>query len=195
MAVSTLEMPAPFDFFDTWLASGLDAAGLLVVLVLAVLLGLRHATDPDHLVAVTALVSGHRAGPREAQRLGIAWGCGHAAVLFAAGVPLIALDAQLPAALEAIAELLVLAVIAVLLVRAAVRVRRRAPVAQRSRWQAAGVGVLHGLGGTGAIVLLLATQLPTGEAIAALALFAPASVASMALCSRAYAHALARIIT
>jgi len=187
----------PVETLDAWLAAGLDGAGLLVVLALAVALGLRHATDPDHLVAVTALVSGDGAGPRDAQRLGVAWGCGHAAVLLAAGVPLVALDAQLPSGLETTAETLVGLVIVALAARVLIRLHRRPPIGahtpRRSARQAAAIGVLHGLGGTGAIVLLLATKLPTtAEAIAALALFAPMSVVSMALCTRAYAHALAR---
>ncbi|HEX6390563.1 MAG TPA: hypothetical protein VFZ89_13980, partial [Solirubrobacteraceae bacterium] len=171
----------------------------LFILLGAPLLGLRHATDPDHLVAVTALVSGDGAGPRAAQRLGVAWGCGHAAVLLAAGVPLIALDAQLPAGLERAAEAMIGVVIVVLALRVLLRLRRRPPTGahanlpSRSARRAAAIGVLHGLGGSGAIALLLATKLPTtAEAITALALFAPMSVVSMAICTRAYAHALAR---
>jgi hypothetical protein len=187
----------PLEALDAWLAGGLDGTGLLVVLALAVLLGLRHATDPDHLVAVTALVSGDGSGPRAAQRLGIAWGCGHAAVLLAAGVPLILLDAQLPSGVESGAEKLIGLVIVLLALRVLARLHHRPPLGahhhDRSLRQAAAIGVLHGLGGTGAIVLLLATRLPTtGEAIAALVLFAPTSVLSMAACTRAYAHALAR---
>lgn len=186
----------PFETLDGWLAAGIDGAGLLVVLALAILLGLRHATDPDHIVAVTALVSDQGNGPRDAQRLGVAWGCGHAAVLLAAGIPLILLDAHLPASVESGAETAIGAIIVLLALRLMVRLRRRHPLGahaehRRSARQAAGIGVLHGLGGTGAIVLLLATHLPTtGHAIVALAVFAPMSVISMALCTRAYAHTL-----
>ena len=48
-------------------------------LVVAVLLGLRHATDPDHLTAVSTLVlSEERGGARQAGILGFAWGLGTA---------------------------------------------------------------------------------------------------------------------
>ena len=43
---------------DDLLASYSDGAAVWLVLLVAVLLGLRHATDPDHLAAVTTLVAG-----------------------------------------------------------------------------------------------------------------------------------------
>ena len=51
----------------------------LVVLAVALLLGLRHASDPDHLAAVSTLIaSDPDDGTRRAGRLGLAWGPGHA---------------------------------------------------------------------------------------------------------------------
>ena len=61
----------------------------------------------------------------------------------------------------------------------------------RTAHQSAAIGALHGLGGTGAIVLLLATKLPsTTDALLALAIFAPMSVLSMALCTALYGRVL-----
>jgi high-affinity nickel permease len=71
----------------------------LVALALAFVLGLRHASDPDHLVAVTSLVAADGGGPREAARLGAWWGLGHAGTLLGAVVVL--LLAALPSQLEA----------------------------------------------------------------------------------------------
>ena len=63
----------------------------------------------------------------------------------------------------------------------------------RTPRQAAAIGVLHGLGGTGAIVVLLIAALPTRvEAAAALAVFAPMSVLSMAAITGVYAWVLTR---
>jgi hypothetical protein len=63
----------------------------------------------------------------------------------------------------------------------------------RTPHQALGIGVLHGLAGTGAVVLLLIAALPTKlEAAAALVVFAPMSVLSMALCTTIFAWALTR---
>jgi hypothetical protein len=55
------------------------------------------------------------------------------------------------------------------------------------------IGLLHGLAGTGAVVVLLIAALPTKlEAGLALAVFAPMSVASMAACTAAFAWVLTR---
>ena len=58
---------------DTWLAGFSDGTTLLVVALVAVVLGLRHATDPDHLAAVTTLIAGtEERASRAAARLGLA---------------------------------------------------------------------------------------------------------------------------
>ena len=59
-------------------------------------LGLRHASDPDHLVAVTSLVAADDGDPQGAVRLGAWWGLGHAAILLGVGLPLIAFKSELP---------------------------------------------------------------------------------------------------
>ena len=177
---------------------GLADAGWPVVLVLAALLGLRHATDPDHLAAVAALVAGDEAARVRPHASAAAWGVGHATVLVAVGAPLILLDAELPAWLRDAAECLVGILIIALALRVLVRWSRRPPIGahargtSRSPLQSAAIGALHGLGGTGAIVLLLLTTVPsTGTALLALALFAPMSAVSMARCTALYGRLLA----
>jgi hypothetical protein len=65
----------------------------------------------------------------------------------------------------------------------------------RTPAQALSIGLLHGLAGTGAVVLLLIAALPTRlEAGLALGVFAPMSVASMAACTAAFAWLLTRPI-
>ncbi|TML00640.1 MAG: hypothetical protein E6G41_17620, partial [Actinobacteria bacterium] len=61
----------------------------LVVALVAILLGLRHATDPDHIAAVSTLVASDEPDPRRAGRLGFTWGMGHATSLFVFGVPIV----------------------------------------------------------------------------------------------------------
>src|SRR5919199_5218844 len=98
--------------------------GLAFALVIAFLLGLRHASDPDHLVAVSTLVAGTRErAARAAARLGAAWGAGHATTLLLFGVPVIVMHAYVPALVETLAETLVGAIIFVLAVRLLVRWR------------------------------------------------------------------------
>ena len=63
----------------------------------------------------------------------------------------------------------------------------------RTPRQAFGIGLLHGLAGTGAVVVLLLAALPTRlEAALSLAVFAPMSVLSMAACTTAFAWVLTR---
>jgi hypothetical protein len=166
----------------------------VLALAVALVLGLKHATDPDHLVAVSSLVMTDEGDVRAAVRLGAWWGVGHAAILVLLGVPLIAFKEEMPSWLDRGAETAVGVVIVVLAVR--VIVRWSQPAAERSvrtSQQALGIGMVHGLAGTGAVVLLLVTATPDPvEAAAALAVFAPMSIVSMALCTSAFAWALTR---
>ena len=94
----------PAEQLDHLLEGLFAGATLPVALLVAFLLGLRHASDPDHLVAVTSLVAAEGGDTRKAAGLGAWWGLGHAASLLALGIPLIAFKAQLPAWLESGAE-------------------------------------------------------------------------------------------
>jgi hypothetical protein len=188
---------APVEHLDETLAGLFESAPLAVALGVAFLLGLRHATDPDHLMAVTSLVARDGGGTRSATRLGALWGAGHAAALLAIGLPLILLGTALPPALESTAEKAVGVVIVLLAIRVLARwARPRQPDHQhplRSPREAFGIGLLHGLAGTGAVVLLLIAALPSKlEASLALAVFAPMSVVSMALCTSGFAWTLTR---
>ena len=63
----------------------------------------------------------------------------------------------------------------------------------RTPAQALSIGLLHGFAGTGAVVVLLIAALPSQlEAALALAVFAPMSMVSMALCTSAFAWVLTR---
>src|SRR4051794_40310562 len=106
--------------------AGLGAGGgIVVALVVALLLGLRHATDPDHLTAVSTLVlSDERRGGRRATLLGLAWGLGHATTLVALGLPLVLFRRVLPAPVQRAAEVAVGLIIVAVAVRLLVRWRR-----------------------------------------------------------------------
>ena len=109
--------------FDDWLAN-LGAEGTLAFFV-AVLLGIRHATDPDHLTAVSTLVLSQRTeGARRAGVLGLAWGMGHAATLLAFGIPLLLFARRLPDRLLQSAEAAIGLIIVFLAGRLLLRWRR-----------------------------------------------------------------------
>jgi hypothetical protein len=186
---------APVEELDHLITGLFDGAPLVVALAVAFLLGARHASDPDHLVAVTSLVAADDGDTRHAARLGAWWGVGHTAALVALGIPLIAFKAQLPGWLESGAEKAVGAVILLLAARVIYRWARPHAHALKLRTsrQAMSIGLLHGLAGTGAVVVLLIAALPTQvEAAMALAIFAPMSMVSMTACTAGFAWVLTR---
>ncbi|HMJ94819.1 MAG TPA: hypothetical protein VK486_03155 [Thermoleophilaceae bacterium] len=193
---------------DAWLTSLLTGAPLIVSLGVACLLGLRHASDPDHLVAVTSLVAAEQGGHQGALRLGAWWGLGHAGTLLAVGMPLVLFGSRLPGWLERGAErgiglvmILLAARVLVRWLRGEFRVRTAAPdgargggpARLRTRRQALAIGVLHGVAGTGAVVVLLLAQLPSPtDAGLALLVFAPMSMLSMVICTGGFAWTVTR---
>src|SRR5215472_16635465 len=68
------------------------------------LLGMRHALEPDHLAAVSTLVSRERSSV-SAALLGACWGLGHTCTLLVAGAALVLLRAEMPARLADVFEL------------------------------------------------------------------------------------------
>jgi uncharacterized membrane protein len=120
---------------------------------------------------------------------------GHTAALVALGVPLIAFKAHMPAWLESGAEKTVGAVILLLAARVIYRWARPHAHVRRLRTtrQALSIGLLHGLAGTGAVVILLIAAVPTqlGAALC-LAVFAPMSMVSMTACTASFAWVLTR---
>jgi high-affinity nickel permease len=188
---------------DDWIAHLSSGATLLAVAGVAVLLGLRHATDPDHLAAVTTLIaSGRERTARLAARLGLLWGIGHAASLFAFGLPIVLFKAYLPEAVEQGVETTVGILIVGLAVWLLVRWRRGLlrtylhphvhEVRTRSPLQAFGIGLVHGMGGSAGVgVLLLAAIHDRGLAVLALGLFALCTAISMAVVSTGFGLTLA----
>lgn len=69
--------------------------GLFAALVLGIVLGLRHALDPDHVVAVSTIVGEYR-NPLRSFWVGISWGLGHTTTLFLAGIVIITLRLTIP---------------------------------------------------------------------------------------------------
>jgi hypothetical protein len=182
---------------------------------------LRHATDPDHLAAVSTLVAGTRERVTSAAaRLGLCWGLGHATTLFAFGLPIVLFKTYLPAPVQQGAETTVGLVIVALAVWLLVRWRRglfhlhlhahegalhahghvhdgdahpHRTARARSPLQAFGIGLVHGMGGSAGVgVLLLASIHDHLTAVAALGLFALCTALSMAALSTGLGFTLSR---
>jgi hypothetical protein len=181
------------------------------------LLGMRHALEPDHLAAVSTLVSRERSGIKAAL-LGVCWGLGHTLSLVVVGALLVALRAEMPAAVSDLFELLVAFMLVALGLRAIVQAARQgaegpARVHRHGRvvhnhagvpahvhigaWTLARrpllVGAVHGLAGSGALTALVLATLPTTAArLAYMALFGLGSTVSMAALSGLLGWPLAR---
>jgi hypothetical protein len=186
---------------DQWVASFSDSATLGLVCLVAIALGLRHATDPDHLAAVSTLIAGTRdRATAAAARLGLCWGLGHATSLFAFGLPIVLFQSYLPKRAQEAAETTVGLVIAALAVslllrwhRGAFHTHRHPPPRARSPLQAYGIGLVHGMGGSAGVgVLLLASIHDPVIAVAALGLFALCTALSMVALSTGLGFALGR---
>jgi high-affinity nickel permease len=198
---------------DDWIAGFSDGTTTLLVVVVAVLLGLRHASDPDHLAAVTTLMASSKENAaRRAALLGAVWGLGHALTLFAFGVPIVLYEAYLPDTLQQWAETAVGFVIIGLAVWLLVRWRRGAfathmhdgvrhshaggkphPSRTRTPWQAFAIGLVHGMGGSAGIgVLLLATVEDRALAVVSLGILAVFTAVSMTLLSSGWGVTLSR---
>jgi hypothetical protein len=185
---------------DERIATFSNGTTLLIVVAVSVLLGLRHASDPDHLAAVTTMIaSGKDRAAHRAARLGFTWGLGHATSLFVFGLPVILYSAYLPAAVQRAAETSVGFVIVLLSLLLLLRWRRGAyhhaaghTHATRTGLQAYAIGLVHGMGGTAGVgLLLLATIHSHVLAAAALAVFAFCTAVSMAALSTGFGLALA----
>ena len=69
--------------------------GLLAALALGILLGSKHSLDPDHVVAVSTIVSEYK-NPLRSFWVGISWGLGHTTTLLIIGIAIIALRLTIP---------------------------------------------------------------------------------------------------
>ena len=185
---------------DETIAASSDGASIWIVFAVAVLLGLRHATDPDHLVAVTTLVAGERErAARSAGELGLAWGLGHAATLFAFGLPILLFGSFLPRPLQQAAETAIGFIIVYLALRLLARWRRGElrfhahPHAHGARTPRAAfaIGLVHGMGGSAGVGVLVLTSVPsTGLAVASLILLAVFTAVSMSVLSSGFGSLL-----
>ena len=138
---------------------------LPLALVLGLVSGFRHAFEPDHVVAVSTLVDGDRQLGRSV-RLGLVWGAGHTTTLVLGVLLIGALKLPLSEDELGLFELPVAAMLiglGVWSLRDAVRPRSHAGHTHHARegWAGYGVGLVHGMAGSGALLLLVAAALPT----------------------------------
>ena len=185
---------------------------LIAALGLGFLLGLRHALDADHVAAVSTFVTQDRSVLRSCLR-GTFWGLGHTTALLGAGVAVVAFKLQISPALERGLERVVAIVLVGLGAHVVVRTLRVVSLHRHEHshggpphrhlhvhlgdvdehrhlhlWRGAPqpllMGLLHGLAGSGALVLLVLTTMPSpAAAVVYILVFGVGSTAGMLLLS------------
>ncbi|MGQ0537367.1 MAG: HoxN/HupN/NixA family nickel/cobalt transporter [Gemmatimonadaceae bacterium] len=173
---------------------------LLAASALGFLLGMRHATDPDHVAAVTTLVARHRS-VRAAAAIGAVWALGHSLTILAVGGALVLFGWVIPPRLGLSMELSVgvmLVVLGITGLRSLVQDIRAtalpvtapaaAPVSLGKSHIARPfvVGVVHGLAGSAALALLVLALIgPSAWSLLYLVVFGVGTVVGMVLVTAA----------
>ena len=187
-----------------WFMRGEDAnaltGGAVVSAGFGALLGMRHALEPDHLAAISTLMTGNRSSAQAAW-LGACWGIGHTLTLLVAGGLLMILKLEMPIVVAQVFELAVIVLLVGFGVRAMQQgVRRkstrpththgtagRLAFSGMDRWTSARpllVGAVHGLAGSGTLTALVVTTLPsTTTRLTYLTLFGVGTTAGMVVLS------------
>jgi hypothetical protein len=191
---------------DDWIAGFSEGASVAVILLVGVLLGLRHATDPDHIAAMTTLVaSGRERAARSAASLGAWWGVGHGITLVVFGIPILLAERFVPERVQQGAETAVAALIVFLAIRLLARWRhgyfdlhahphpdRDHRHQVRTPLGALGIGLVHGIGGSAGVGILLLATIPSETvAVASLLLLALFTAVSMAIVTVGFGATLA----
>lgn len=154
------------------------------MLLLGFLLGMRHATDADHVVAVTTIVSDERS-VRRASGIGALWGIGHSITILLVGGAIVAFRLTIPPRLGLALEF---SVALMLIALGLMTLARRKVGSARSMTRPVAVGVVHGLAGSAFVALVVLAAVPeTWLALVYLALFAAGTIAGMAVITAAIA--------
>ncbi len=173
---------------------------LLAILALGFFLGMRHATDSDHVVAVTTIVSRERTA-RGALWIGALWGLGHSATIMLVGGAIVLFGWVIPPRLGLSMELSVAVMLVVLglmnfksaLSRIAKATQRSANASSpelsatphahvRGPLRPLAIGVVHGLAGSAAIALLVLTTIKSASmALLYLGIFGAGTLLGMTL--------------
>jgi hypothetical protein len=161
----------------------------LSILALGLLLGMKHATEADHLAAVATLAA-RQASLAQTLRQGAAWGVGHTLTLMLFGGAVFVLGHSISPSTERALETAVGVMLVLLGADLLRRVRReraaRTPGGATAAWpvRALAVGAMHGLAGSAALVMLSLQGLPSvALGLGYIAVFGVGSLLGMAALS------------
>jgi sulfite exporter TauE/SafE len=138
---------------------------LVSVLTLGLILGVRHAMEPDHVIAVST-IAGRCKKLWHASIAGVFWGIGHTATLFIIGIILIMMKNDIPEKWSLTLEFLVGMMLVYLGVASMLSIKKKqkilnqqedlhnAPVRRSTYYKLLFIGFIHGLAGSAAMVIL-----------------------------------------
>ena len=159
--------------------------GLPVAFMVSLLLGMRHATDADHVVAVTTIVNRERTA-WQSSRIGVMWGLGHTLTIFIVGGAIILFKLAFTARLGLSMEFCVALMLMVLGVLNITRNSTSITASQQLRPFI--VGAVHGMAGSAAATLLILPLIDdTRWALLYLGVFGAGTIAGMAMVTTAIA--------
>lgn len=174
-------------------------------LLLGLILGIKHAFDADHLVAVSTMVSDHQ-NPYKAALVGSFWGIGHTSTLFLTGALVLLLKVSIPEHISLSFELLVGFMLVFLGIRTILsydnilvhthphqseaHMHPQEEIDKKHRHghkRSFLIGSIHGLAGSGALVILVLTTIrSTLEGIFYILIFGVGSIIGMTLMSMVF---------
>lgn len=158
---------------------------VIPALAFGLVMGVRHATDADHIAAV-GTIAARDASVRRAMLVGAWWGIGHSVSVLLVGGALVVFRAPMPVALALVLELIVGLMLIGLGARALWRRQQVDRTASTTRSLA--VGVVHGLAGSAVLALLIMTTTESAWGAAVyLVCFCVGTIAAMSAVSALFA--------
>ncbi len=151
----------------------LEGASAFIWIVVGLVLGLEHSFDPDHVVAVSAILSNHKS-IRKSLLLGSLWGLGHTIAIFFAGIAVLALSMVIPESVMSLFEFaagIMLIIFGMLVIKSIITDRiypkrhsgaekllqpqpNNAFMGHRHEHKSLLAGILQGMGGSAALMLV-----------------------------------------
>lgn len=151
---------------------------IFFTLVLGFILGIKHAFEPDHVIAVSTIVSEQK-NPFKAALIGTFWGLGHTFTLFIIGIIVLFLKLSIPENLTFSLEGLVGIMLVILGIRVMVKGKQfhahkhehdqvihkhlhyKEQVVDHKHHVSFLVGIIHGIAGSGVSMLLVLSTVPS----------------------------------
>jgi high-affinity nickel permease len=210
LAITGVALAATGLFFHWNPLTDGHAGSFIGLIALGLVLGMRHSTDPDHVVAVSTIVSRERSIKHGAV-IGMMWGFGHTLTIFIVGAGIILFNLTIPPRIGLSMEMIVAGMLILLGVlnltgvlrkltdrftpqakhhdlidEAAVHSRAMSRLVSRFGFyhllRPLAIGLVHGLAGSAAVALVALSMIPNPRwAVVSLVIFGLGTVAGMML--------------